>query len=165
MWTMMLTTAVIYIGLAWCIIPGIYFALAYSLVAPVFMIEGLQSTDAMRRSGRLASGHFWRIFVVLLLAVILSLIVAWTFSLGGSYLFLHRVPFAHHTSGRYPASALVAASLLRSIGSSLARPIWLIATVLLYYDIRVRKEGFDVELLAQSLGEPLPYAADEGGAV
>ena len=36
-------------------------------------------------------------------------------------------------------------------------PIGTIAMILFYYDIRIRKEGFDLQMLASSLGvEPVP---------
>ncbi len=37
--------------------------------------------------------------------------------------------------------------------SLLASPILSIGTTFMYYDLRVRREGFDVELMADSLGE------------
>ena len=39
-------------------------------------------------------------------------------------------------------------------------PIGAAASILLYYDLRIRKEGFDLDMLAQSLGLETA-AADE----
>jgi hypothetical protein len=43
-----------------------------------------------------------------------------------------------------------------AIGSTLVMPIGIVSTVLLYYDSRIRKEGFDLELLARELRASLP---------
>jgi len=43
-------------------------------------------------------------------------------------------------------------SILTTMIYLVINPITLIAHVLLYYDLRIRKEGFDLILLAESLG-------------
>jgi hypothetical protein len=42
--------------------------------------------------------------------------------------------------------------------SSLVSPILQIATVLIYFDLRVRREGLDLFQLAQRVGAPSPAA-------
>jgi len=43
------------------------------------------------------------------------------------------------------------------IGSSLVTPVILIALVLFYYDLRVRKEAFDLQMMMQAIGaDPMP---------
>jgi hypothetical protein len=152
-WTMFATGLLTSLGTALCVAPGVYLALTYALVSPVFIIEGLGGGDARRRSGQLASGNYWRIFVVLLLAGIFNFIISALFQFGGAILFTHTNPFVPATGASVSTGAAVAASLLEGIGTCLATPIAVIAAVMLYYDIRVRKEGFDIELLAQSLGQ------------
>jgi hypothetical protein len=43
-------------------------------------------------------------------------------------------------------------TLLQSLAGALVLPFSVATTVLLYFDIRVRKEGFDVEMLARGMG-------------
>jgi hypothetical protein len=45
--------------------------------------------------------------------------------------------------------------------TSLALPIPRVAWIVLYYDIRIRKEGFDLEMLARELTAGHPSAATE----
>jgi hypothetical protein len=41
-------------------------------------------------------------------------------------------------------------SALNSLVSILITPVFIIATILLYYDMRIRKEGFDLEMLGRA---------------
>ena len=52
----------------------------------------------------------------------------------------------------------VAISILEHVISLLVTPMSAIAVTLLYYDFRIRKEGFDLEILSQSIGGPATQA-------
>jgi len=45
-------------------------------------------------------------------------------------------------------------SILNSAVTILLSPVSAIAVTLLYYDFRIRKEGFDLEMLSRSVGGP-----------
>jgi hypothetical protein len=62
-------------------------------------------------------------------------------------------------------AATVWISIADFLGSALAGPTATIALVLLYYDQRVRKEAFDLQLMMESLGQaaPMPSAAAVSG--
>jgi hypothetical protein len=51
--TLLLKTIAVGLGLACCVLPGIYLALLFSLTMPVMVEEGLFGTSAMRRSAEL----------------------------------------------------------------------------------------------------------------
>jgi len=55
--------------------------------------------------------------------------------------------------------SIVIRQLLSLAATVVTAPISAIATVLLYYDLRIRKEAFDLEMLAKSMGR-----ADREGA-
>jgi hypothetical protein len=46
--------------------------------------------------------------------------------------------------------------LVLGLVQALVLPIGQVATTLLYYDSRIRKEGFDLEMLAKEMGMALP---------
>ena len=50
-----------------------------------------------------------------------------------------------------PAAGTVLPSALTSLGAIFITPYSIIAVILLYYDLRIRKEGFDLEMLSQSI--------------
>lgn len=112
-----------------------------SLAAPAIVLERLSGWRGLVRSWNLVSGLFWRLLGIRLLlgliTGIISAIVVFILSFAGVGL---------DTNGRF---------VLQEVASAFAAvfvsPITYIAVTLLYYDARIRKEGFDIEMLAQTL--------------
>ena len=50
-------------------------------------------------------------------------------------------------------------NLLTQIVQILLYPVLAVTVTLLYYDLRIRKEGFDIEMMASELGGRAPAAA------
>jgi hypothetical protein len=53
----------------------------------------------------------------------------------------------------------VLSSALGNLLSILLTPLGIIAAILLYYDMRIRKEGFDLEMLSLAVSTQSPAAA------
>lgn len=104
------------------------------------IIEKVWYFSAMRRAWKLARSRFWAILVVLLLSGFLQSIVAMPVSL---------------VSELMGQSVILAAfyGLAYGLLTGVAEPVGRVPTVLLYFDARVRTEGFDLELLAQAMGQ------------
>jgi hypothetical protein len=125
----------------------IWFGVMLSLAAPAVVLERQGPMQSVRRSWRLVRRSFWRVFGILLLA---GLIVA----IAGGIL---QLPFdigagvssfgGNLLSGRGPS---VLSTLITAIGGIVAgtvtRPIAAGVIVLLYVDMRMRKEGLDLAL-------------------
>lgn len=127
------------------------------LISPVCVIERTGVKKTLARSWQLMKGNvgkaFWLFFLVLLLYGIFYIV-----SMQLVYLF----PNAGH--GIQPKDT-IPGQVIIPIVSLLMAPLFTLSSVFLYYDIRVRKEGFDLELLAAQLdAQPqaslLPGAAD-----
>lgn len=160
----LLTSLIIVLGMVACIVPGFYFLLSYLLVSQVVVIEGLTPRAALRRSNELmrkkSDKGFFRnnimkasviLIIVFVLAAAAGAIVSLPFGLAQA--------FTHDRS--HPPSLLGPMHLLQGILTMIIQagvaPIGTIAMILFYYDIRIRKEGFDLQVLASSLGvEPVP---------
>lgn len=144
---MILASLVVFGGFLLLIVPGIIFMFWYTFISQVVVIEGESGWEACKRSRELAGGQWLRIFV---LGLLTSLIV-WI----GSAILVGPITFLAamgKSSGASPAGPLaVILGVVQGISQSLLTPIQTIAFVLLYYDIRVRKEGFDLELLAANI--------------
>jgi hypothetical protein len=117
----------------------------------------------MRRSKTLAAGTKGRIFVVLLIAVALYMVAI---TIDSPMLFvIGRSPFQEHMM----AQAVIL--LVGFVTNTLVAPVALIGLSLVYFDQRVRKEGFDLlmllgpELLAPVGPAPQTVAAGVGAAV
>ncbi len=122
--------------------------LAWSLVVPVTVLEGGGLRVSMRRSKALTKGCRGRIFLIYLLIGILVAIVSWMIQLPLLALIGVR-------SLREPGTMTAAAQAISAAGvflsTSLVGSLATIALTLIYYDQRVRKEGFDLQLMMSTL--------------
>jgi len=135
------------IGLIFLIIPGIYLWLMWSLAIPVTVIEGGGLNISTTRSKYLTRGSRGRIFVICLLIAILVWVVSVIFQIPLMFLV---VALRGHIE-RAGANIFVASSIGTFLSTSLVGPLLTIALTLIYYDQRVRKEGFDLQLMMATL--------------
>jgi hypothetical protein len=139
----LLIALVVYAGFILLVVPGVIFGLWFSLTIPVIIAENLPVTAAMSRSKELVKGNLGKVFGVGLLALVISFAINIPFSYGGQILSMI-------ITNNGLVSALIA-NTFGSIGQLLSIPISASVYILLYYDLRIRKEGFDLEMLAQSM--------------
>ena len=135
-------TAGLFAGLATLalVIPGIVVACGYSVTQQVAALEPSGGTTALPRSWALTKG--FRLKALVLWAVSLALVVV---SVAGLAV-LGGAAAALSSELEAPATIVLAAMLL------LLYPLITCVFTLFYYDLRVRKEGFDLEVLGQQLG-------------
>ena len=130
----------------------IWFSTMLSLVTPVVVLENASPGRALARSWRLVHRSFWRVFGITLLA---GLIVA----IAGGIL---QLPF---TLLGAAAGSGVGGTVILVIGAiaagTVTRPITAGVTVLLYVDMRMRKEGLDLALRTAS-GTSQPGSGQPG---
>ena len=123
---------------------------------PVAVIEGTWGLDALRRSRDLVQSGFWRILGTW---IVLTLLVG----LAAQAVALPLVIVCGIALGLGEASQTLVHAITQGIGSAMSlllTPITIIGTVLLYYDTRIRKEGFDLQVMAAALGhDPTAYKA------
>jgi hypothetical protein len=152
LWLGLLYVLMVALGTLGCIIPGIWLAVAYALSIPALLIEDARGTNALRRSFRLVRKRWWPTFGVLLLGFILINIVQATLSLPLLALLL---------AGDGDPNVVVfvvAATITGTIATVLTTPFLVAMLVVVYVDLRVRKEGLDLQLLAQRVGAAEPPA-------
>jgi hypothetical protein len=125
----------------------------WSLIVPIAVLERSAIRPTMRRSRSLTEDRRPRIFAVCIVVVALTWIVS----------ILFQTPFYYIAGWRglsRQASISNIGVTMSAIGNfastSLVGPLLTIALTLIYYDERVRKEGFDLELMMSRL---------EGGSV
>lgn len=135
-----------FFGLLLLIVPGIIALCGLSLVAPATVLENQPSATAgMSRSWQLTKGHRRRVLVAYIVAFLL--IGLPTIALG-----VFSVAAASATGS---AMLLGVATLLVGMALQvLAYPFLYVLTTLFYYDVRVRKEAYDLEMLSAALGTP-----------
>ncbi len=107
----------------------------YALVTPALIIENLPVSAAFQRSQVLATGRARHILAALLIMLLLLLLLYF-----GAVLTVVSL------------GSVVAATVIASVFVILAYPLYGLTEMLLYYDARIRGEGFDIEVLAGALG-------------
>ncbi|MDP8969827.1 MAG: hypothetical protein M3N52_04900 [Actinomycetota bacterium] len=114
---------------------------AFVPVAPAIVVEELGPLEAMRRSVRLVRPGFWRVLGAAVVSGLLAGILSWII-------------------GAIPSIAAVLVGLrhgwiLLALGSILgglvATPFIAIVATLIYFDGRIRGEGFDLQAMAAEL--------------
>lgn len=135
------------------IIPGIWLYVAWSVAAPALLIERFGPWRALGRSRRLVKGRWWATAGVLLVATILVTVVS-----GAVQAAL--VGIASLPSTPSVPVAVVVTTVASVLSTVIAQPFHAAVTTTLYYDLRVRHEGYDLQLLAEQLGLPAPSGAE-----
>ena len=126
----------------------ILIAVRLALTVPAVVLEKLGPWTAVKRSWRLTSGSFWRMFGILLLTALIVEIAA----------VVVRIPFniianaagggasTFGTTAAAGAAAVIIVAIGSIVASTITRPISAGVTVLLYVDLRMRREGLDLVL-------------------
>ena len=127
-------------AVATMLILGAYIVLA--VVGPVVIIEGVKTIAALQRAFELARQNVMRLSWDLLVFFLVA------FGLG----FVLFTPFILFFPSETDALSrtLVVVSLIAP--AVVVPPVLSIAITLLYYDLRVRNEGFNIEKLSQEMG-------------
>jgi hypothetical protein len=150
--TSILAGLTIAVGFVLCCVPGIMFAIWYAFAAQVVVVEGLGGTAAMERSKALTTGYRWQLFGFFAMTFLLSMGVG---MLGAV---LERIlPSMEMVAGPsgLPQQVLVSYRnhaihvVFLSLLSILVQTYMAICITLYYFDLRIRKEGFDLELAAR----------------
>jgi hypothetical protein len=111
------------------------------VAAQAIVLEGVSGLRGLRRSWALLHGSFWRTFGILGLLALIELIVSGIVTL----------PVSAATSGLDTGPRQLLQTALGAVATVFVAPITLITLTLYYYDARIRREAFDIEMLAASL--------------
>jgi hypothetical protein len=128
-----LTGLAVGLGFIFLIIPGLFLLVKFAVSIPALVVENKRGTQAMSRSYELTSGHFWHVAGTVLLAAILTGIVSGILT----------APFA---SGGWFLRAIAA-----SIAQIVTAPFTALVSVLVYLDLRARKESLTSDGLRAEL--------------
>ena len=130
------------VGFLGLIVGAVVIGAGLGVFMPALMVERLGATQSLRRAWNLSNGHKWRIFgtwlVAYIIVVVVSVIVGTVFAFG------------------ITTTSVVADQLLAVAASVLTTPFMASVVVVIYFDLRVRKEGFDLEMLSGQIAGPLP---------
>jgi hypothetical protein len=110
------------------IVPGIYLFVRWYFVPQAVVIEGATGTAALRASGRLVEGAWWRTFGLVVLVNVVALIVSVVIA----------APFG---SAAHSTDSAAWALLGEIAAGALTQPFAALYSTFLYYDLRARGRG------------------------
>ena len=144
----LLMTLAVGLGFLLLLVPGVILAVGLVLAIPAVVLEPRTSASgALSRSWELTRGARWRIFglgIVLLVLLYVPLVAI-------TGLFALLLP---QSAGMLSGGGSVGVVTVIAIGGLVQMfiyPLFYCVLTVTYYDLRVRKEGFDLELLASTL--------------
>jgi hypothetical protein len=115
----------------------------WSLNSSAIVLEALGARDGLYRSWELTKDFFWRVlgtsFLASLFALLITLLPAFFVGVAGDML------------GISEQALTLTGVVVEQLGLVLVLPFTVAVKVLIYYDLRIRKEGFDLMLRAQEM--------------
>jgi hypothetical protein len=135
-------------GFVLLVFPAVILACGLLVAVPAIVLEpGQTPTGALGRSWSLTRGARLRMLGLLVTLVILVYVVPFISVTGIAALLLSAVDF----TGDQPSPGALFAVALVGVVQMLVYPLFYCVLTVAYYDLRVRKEGFDLEMLASTL--------------
>lgn len=146
LWAQLLATNVLaylmlILGLVMLLVPAVLFFTWYALAPCIVVLEGSWGWSALHRSKALVKGYFWRtlgILIALIMLLFMSLFVAIFIAAGAVGVVVEIPPIVLTLFGAV-------------MGLAVMQPPIILGLVLIYYDLRVRKEAYDSQTLASDL--------------
>ena len=134
----------IFAGFILLVIPAFIVWVRLAVVTPALIVEDLGPGAAFGRSWNLVKGRFWptagaRVITALLVSIVAGILQG-----------LLIVPLIGDADSDVLAAVLTA--LGQIVSSAFTLPLHAAILTILYFDLRVRQEGLDVELLARDVG-------------
>ena len=130
---------------AFVLVVMLYFYARLLVTTQAIVLEDQGPLGGIARSWRLVGGAFWRTLAIAVLMYILAYLIAGIPSMITSFALSILSGNALDTLVRNQIIVAVVAQ----IGQIVVLPLQLVIFTLLYYDLRIRKEGYDLELMAQ----------------
>ena len=134
---------------------GAWLLMRFAVSLPVLLVEDKGVIESMSRSGVLTRGSRGRIFA--------ALVVIWFIVLGVTAVFT-MIPSAYTMfsvlrGGHIPMWAAVSNAILGGVAGTITGPFLAITLAVIYFDLRIRKEAFDLEsLMAAPAAAAVPPA-------
>ena len=131
-------------GIVACIVPGIILFVRWNYANQAVVVERAGPLAAIKRSYWLTAGRFWPLLAIIMLSLILAGIVSSV--LTG---ILGAIVAAITHSNRLATAAT--GFVTGVVAGGLTLPFSAAVSVITYLDLRVRREGLDVQLLVQGI--------------
>lgn len=137
-------------GLLCCIAPGVWLYTSWWVAIPALVTEGLGPVESMRRSFQLVRTRFWPVLAVALLAFLLNLALQ---QVVGSLVSLAVLTPSLVSDSPSLGMPLAVSSFAGGLVTLVTVPFLAAVATVQYFDLRVRAEGYDLEVMARELDD------------
>jgi hypothetical protein len=128
------------VGFAFCFVGALVPLTLFAVVIPVLVLEGVGVSVAIGRSVTLTKAHAMHVLGLVVTAQLIAATLNVALAAGVSLLL---------RTGGGTVAVVIGQSIASTIAGVLTTPFIATATVVLYFDLRIRDEAFDVQLLIQ----------------
>ncbi len=155
LWTLTLGYSLLILGvLLLCVtcflIPlSLWLLVKWGLVVPAWFVERRRLGAALSRSWDLTKDSWWRLFGILLLFYVLQFAISLALSSFSA--------IAVVVPSDWLATTTAAQTIVQIGLSAVLAPLYPLVLTLLYFDLRVRREHLDLEMLAREVGGARPW--------
>jgi hypothetical protein len=115
----------------------VFLSTRWSLSTPAIVLEHVGASKGLGRSWALTEGYFWRVFGTSFAASLLALILSLLPVLFINYLSTELFQFPYQVVG-------ITNVVVEKLALIFSLPFSVAVNVLIYYDLRIRKEGLDL---------------------
>ena len=127
----------------------LFLIVRWGVAVPAIVLEDLSAGGSLKRSVELTEENRGRVFLVMLCAAVI----------GYATVLVLQVPFVVAATLVGPGTSLatllgIVGAVLGGIGSMFSGPIMIIGLAMIYYDLRIRKEALDLQLMQETLDTP-----------
>jgi hypothetical protein len=121
----------------------------WGVAVPALVLEDLSAGKSLARSVELTEDNRGRVFLVILCAIVITYATA----------LLLQIPFVAGAMMAGPGTPLsialnIVGAVLGGIGGMFSGPIMIIGLAMMYYDLRIRKEALDLQMMLDRLDTP-----------
>ncbi|KRF04258.1 hypothetical protein ASH00_14195 [Arthrobacter sp. Soil782] len=147
--------AIVVVGVLAAVAVAVWLNIKWIMAPAALMLEGVGPIAALRRSWTLTTGNWWRTFGILVLTSIIVSIITQVVAAPVSFL---AFGFGSFTSAPASTEAALLESLpvllivqvVTAVFTAIGFAFQAGVTALLYVDLRIRREGFDIVLLREN---------------
>ncbi|MCJ7515010.1 MAG: hypothetical protein MUO89_03440 [Dehalococcoidia bacterium] len=134
--------------------PALYLGITWTFILQAALVEDCGPRAALSHSSALVKKSWWRVLGIVLLLVIIVMTITMIFYMPAiiSAVSQTTTGFISYATTEPTSWTMIAATIGGLIGNIICIPIFTIGATLLYFDLRLRKQGYSLDALVNELG-------------
>lgn len=142
-----ITSLIIFVGLIFCIVPGLYLMVPLSVVGSVYVFQSEEALASISNAFTTIKGYWWETFGVVIVVFIILMIAFSIFSIPSVIYTIIKSATAISENDITQITSLfsdpvyIFLALISAIGQNILYAVYLVSTVFIYFDINERKNA------------------------